>query len=114
MTTQFYPGCKVRNKPANGKFEIFIVEGFILGQVEVRSTSHKSVETEFYFPDQLELFEFTSSNGTYQIGDTVRLFGVDGNFEAISFYRNDDDDVVVKLKGDVEYLAHFAKKVSVH
>ena len=117
MHNQFFPGNVIRNKPIKGKFEVFIVEGHVLDMLEVRKRADDGsiYETEFWKPDDVELYEFSCSVGTYKIGDMVRLLGLDGKYEVLGFKAGEHDETRVKIVdagGPSSWPAHYAKVAS--
>jgi hypothetical protein len=114
----FFPDQIIRNRPLkDGSFNVFMVKGHILNMIEVREVNPRTFvellcETEFWAPEEVELFSYESLAGTISIGDKVECFGLFGEFVVKRFEESSNDEILAVVsngKNEHPWFAHFVK-----
>jgi hypothetical protein len=112
MNITFEVGQIVREAGKRGSPE-YCIKGFALNMIKAEQIADSTVD--FFLPDQLELLEYTCNTGSYRVGDTVRLFGIEGVFIVDYFYETAEGlkAVCAQLANPevrIAMTAHYVKK----
>lgn len=124
-------GQIVRTHPtANGSFSIYKIEGFVLDTLKcceicfLAGFDTFASESDFLYPNQIELYEYEHSDGKYCLGDQVCVEGLNGSYVPVYFFQTATNEINVLLipsekyvtgkfdDGDrINWSAQFCKKV---